>query len=99
MIGKSGLQRCRGILPACGPRTQGGQSRMDDPEIIELTPQPTAAIRITQPMAALDLASAFDQGMPLVASRIAETGGSIAGPPYGGESSCLSGGRGREGGV
>ena len=56
---------------------------MDDPEIIELTPQPTAAIRITQPMAALDLASAFDHGMPLVASRIAETGGSIAGPPYG----------------
>jgi len=41
---------------------------MDDPEIIELTPQPTAAIRITQPMAALDLASAFDHGMPLVAS-------------------------------
>jgi len=56
---------------------------MNDPEIVELSPQPTAATRISQPMAELDLASAFDRGMPLVASRIAETGGSIAGPPYG----------------
>ena len=30
-------------------------------------------------MADLDLAAAFDRGMPLVASRIAETGGSMAG--------------------
>ena len=56
---------------------------MNDPEIVELSPQPTAAMRISQPMAELDLAPAFDRGMPLVASRIAETGGSIAGPPYG----------------
>jgi effector-binding domain-containing protein len=56
---------------------------MNDPEIVDLSPQPTAAIRISQPMADLDLAAAFDRGMPLVASRIAETGGSMAGPPFG----------------
>ena len=56
---------------------------MDDPQIVDLSPQPTAAIRVTQLMAELDLASAFDHGMPLVASRIAETGGRIGGPPFG----------------
>jgi effector-binding domain-containing protein len=56
---------------------------MDDPEIVDLSPRPTAAIRVTQAMAELDLASAFDQGMPLVASRITETGGTIGGPPFG----------------
>ena len=56
---------------------------MRDPEIVERSPQPTAAIRVVQPMAELDLASAFDRGMPLVASRIVETGGSIGGPPFG----------------
>ena len=56
---------------------------MNDPEIVELRPSPTAAIRITQPMAELDLAAAFDRGMPLVASRVAATGGTLAGPPFG----------------
>ena len=56
---------------------------MDDPEIIDLAPQPTAATRVVQPMAELVLASAFDRGMPLVASRIVEAGGSIGGPPFG----------------
>jgi effector-binding domain-containing protein len=56
---------------------------MTDPEIIELQPQPTAAVRVTQPMAELDLASAFDRGIPLVAERVVAAGGSLAGPPYG----------------
>ena len=56
---------------------------MTEPEILELEPQPTAAIRVVQPMAELDLASAFDQGIPLVAARIVAAGGSIAGPPFG----------------
>ena len=56
---------------------------MTEPEILELEPQPTAAIRVVQPMAERDLASAFDQGIPLVAARIVATGGSIAGPPFG----------------
>jgi effector-binding domain-containing protein len=56
---------------------------MTEPEILELEPQPTAAIRVVQPMAELDLASAFDQGIPLVAARIVAAGGSIGGPPFG----------------
>jgi effector-binding domain-containing protein len=54
-----------------------------DAEIVELEPQPTAAVRIRQPMAELDLAAAFDRSMPLVAQRIVASGGSIGGPPFG----------------
>ncbi|HET9085248.1 MAG TPA: GyrI-like domain-containing protein [Candidatus Limnocylindrales bacterium] len=56
---------------------------MRDPEIVRLEPQPTAAIRVSQPMARLDLASAFDRGIPLVAERVVAAGGSLVGPPYG----------------
>jgi effector-binding domain-containing protein len=56
---------------------------MTDPEIIELRPQPTAAVRVSQPMAELDLASVFDRGIPLVAERVVAAGGSLAGPPFG----------------
>lgn len=56
---------------------------MRDPEIVELEAQPSVAVRITQPMAGLDLAAAFDRAMPAVAVRIAEAGGAVAGPPYG----------------
>jgi effector-binding domain-containing protein len=52
-------------------------------EIVELEAQPTAAVRIRQSMAELDLAAAFDQSMPLVIERIAAANGSIGGPPYG----------------
>jgi effector-binding domain-containing protein len=56
---------------------------LSDTEIVTLEPQPTVAVRIQQPMAELDLASAFDRFMPLVASRIAADGGAIGGPPFG----------------
>ena len=52
-------------------------------EIVELEPLPTAAVRVQQRMSELDLPAAFDRGMPLVAQRIAEAGGSIGGPPFG----------------
>ena len=52
-------------------------------EIVERQLQPTAAVRIQQPMAELDLAAAFDQYMPAVAKAITEAGASIGGPPYG----------------
>ena len=52
-------------------------------EIVEIEPQPTAAVRIQQPMSELDLAAAFDRAMPLVAQRIVEAGGSLGGPPFG----------------
>jgi effector-binding domain-containing protein len=56
---------------------------LSDAEIIELEPQQTAAVRIQQPMPALDLASTFDRFMPLVASEIGANGGVISGPPFG----------------
>jgi effector-binding domain-containing protein len=52
-------------------------------EIVELEAQPTAAVRIQQPLAELDLGAAFGRSMPLVAGRIVEAGGSIGGPSYG----------------
>ena len=56
---------------------------MDDPKIIELVAQPTAAVRIRQTIAELDLATAFDRFLPLVGQRVMEAGGEPAGPPYG----------------
>lgn len=56
---------------------------LTDPAIVELQAQPTAAVRIRQPMAELDLASAFDRFMPLVAAEIEANGGEVGGPPFG----------------
>jgi effector-binding domain-containing protein len=51
--------------------------------VVELTPQPTAAVRMTQPMSELDLAALFDTHLPNVAHRVADLGGEAAGAPYG----------------
>jgi effector-binding domain-containing protein len=56
---------------------------LHDTEILELEPQPTLAVRIQQPMAELDLASAFDRAIPQVMGRIHELGIGAAGPPFG----------------
>jgi effector-binding domain-containing protein len=55
---------------------------MIDAEIRDLTPQPTAAVRVTQPMAELDLPALFDEHLPNVAHRLADMGVQPAGPPY-----------------
>jgi hypothetical protein len=52
------------------------------PDIIELTPRSTAAVRVQQPMAELDVSALFDLHLPNVADRIADLGGTPAGPPY-----------------
>ena len=52
-------------------------------EITTLDPQPTVTVRITQPMAELNLADAYDRSIPLVAARIAEAGGQVTGAPFG----------------
>ena len=52
-------------------------------EIRELTPQPSAAVRISQPIAELDLAALFDEHLPNIAHRLADVGAEPAGPPYG----------------
>jgi effector-binding domain-containing protein len=63
------------------------KSRSSEPmieaEIRELTPQPTAAARITQAMSELDLAALFDEHLPNIAHRLADMGIEPAGPPYG----------------
>jgi effector-binding domain-containing protein len=55
---------------------------MIDAEIRDLSPQPAAAVRVTQPMGELDLASLFDEHLPNVAHRLADLGTEPAGPPY-----------------
>ena len=52
-------------------------------EIRELTPQPSAAVRVTQPVAEMDLAALFDEHLPNIAHRLADVGAEPAGPPYG----------------
>ena len=56
---------------------------MIEAEIRELSPQPTVAARMTQPMAELDLAALFDEHLPNIAHRLADMGIEPAGPPYG----------------
>jgi effector-binding domain-containing protein len=59
---------------------QGGEN---DPRIVELTPQPTIAVRIQQQMSELNLAELFDINLPNIADQIANLGGTPAGAPYG----------------
>ena len=54
-----------------------------DARIVELTPQPTVAVRVSQPMSELDLSALFDVHLPNIAHRVADVGGMPAGPPYG----------------
>ena len=56
---------------------------MIEAEVHELTPQPTAAVRVTQPMSEMDLAALFDTHLPNIADRLADMGIDPAGPPYG----------------
>jgi effector-binding domain-containing protein len=51
--------------------------------VVELAGTPTVAVRVRQPMAELDLASAFGRNLPMLARRLAELGSEPAGPPYG----------------
>jgi hypothetical protein len=56
---------------------------MIEAEIRQAMPQPSAAVRLTQPMSELDLASLFDEHLPNIAHRLADLGVEPAGPPYG----------------
>ena len=56
---------------------------MIEAEVHELTPQPTAAVRVTQPMSEMDLGALFDTHLPNIADRLADMGVDPAGPPYG----------------
>jgi effector-binding domain-containing protein len=54
-----------------------------DPQIVERTVQPSAAVRLRQPTAELDLGSLFATYLPAVAGRLGELGVPPAGAPYG----------------
>lgn len=56
---------------------------MIDAEIRELTPHPAVAVRISGPMADLDLGRLFGEHLPNIAHGIADRGGEPAGAPYG----------------
>jgi effector-binding domain-containing protein len=59
------------------------EPRAIDARIVELTPQPSVAVRVQQPMSELNLADVFDTHLPNIADQIANMGGTPAGPPYG----------------
>ena len=54
-----------------------------DPRVVELTPQPTVAVRVQKPFEELDLGALFDLHLPNIADRLADLGGTPAGPAYG----------------
>ena len=56
---------------------------MIEAEIREAAPQPSAAVRLTQPMSELNLAALFDEHLPNLAHRLADLGVEPARPPYG----------------
>jgi effector-binding domain-containing protein len=53
-----------------------------EPRVVELPPQPTAAIRVQQPMSELDIGALFDEHLPNIAERLADLGATPTGPPY-----------------
>src|SRR5438105_15897834 len=54
-----------------------------DPRIVELTPTPSVAVRVQHPFEELDLGALFELHVSNVADRIADLGGTPAGPYYG----------------
>ena len=59
------------------------EANQDGPRRVELTPQPSVAVRQQQPMTELNLAELFDTHLPNIADQIVNLGGTPAGPPYG----------------
>ncbi len=53
---------------------------MSDPEIRDLTPHPTAAVRLRAPTS--KLSELFDLHLPNIADRLGDMGVDPAGPPY-----------------
>ena len=53
-----------------------------DPRLVDLAPQPTVAVRVQQSFDQLDIGALFELHMANVADRIADLGGTPAGPMY-----------------
>ena len=69
-------------LDATGDRPMPDLAQIDA-RIVQLTRQPTLAVRVKQPMPEMDLAALFDRYLPLVGARIQEAGAATAGAPFG----------------
>jgi AraC family transcriptional regulator len=54
-----------------------------DARIVELTPQPTVAVRVQLPMSDIDLGALFEEHLPNIADTLANLGGMSAGAAYG----------------
>ncbi|MDP9469013.1 MAG: GyrI-like domain-containing protein [Chloroflexota bacterium] len=53
-----------------------------DPRMVDLAPQPTVAARVQESFDELDIGALFELHLANVADRIADLGGTPAGPPY-----------------
>jgi effector-binding domain-containing protein len=53
-----------------------------DPRVVDLAPQPTVAARVKEPFDTVDIGALFQLHMANVADRIADLGGTPAGPMY-----------------
>ena len=79
----------RGLAAGREPgREPGGRhltllSAQPEPRVVELEAQPSAAVRLQQPLAELDLASAFGRYLPVVFGSLGSIGAAPAGAPYG----------------
>jgi effector-binding domain-containing protein len=54
----------------------------DGPRIIDLSPTPTVAARVREPFQSIDIGALFSLHVPNVTDRIADLGGTPAGPVY-----------------
>ena len=62
---------------------------MSAPETQELTPRPTAAVRVRAPMSELDLGALFGEHLPNLAHRLADMGSSRPARPTVGTTSWV----------
>ena len=53
-----------------------------DARFIDLTPQPTVAVRVQQPMAELDVGALLDEHLPRIFEAVTRSGGAPAGAPF-----------------
>lgn len=58
------------------------EPNLSEPRIVELPSQRTIAVRVQQPMAALDLRSLFDRYMPAISASLAANGLTPQGPSF-----------------
>jgi effector-binding domain-containing protein len=59
-----------------------GDDTGSEPRLVDVEPQPTAAVRFRRPMASVDVGELMDAAMGSLGARLAGAGVAPAGPPY-----------------